>query len=286
MEGEPEQRPGREALEFRVLTHAFEVTDGTGQTLGCAMFLSILESLDILFTRSLKAVHNEHQSPECFEIQGNFQKSYFTPTNRALPWSQCNKLLWTAQHWDVIEKVRGHMVEHFGNDVSWNIPYHIVFSRFEAEGLVFPQRSVISRRWRTLFPDDGKTKVRVKGQDLTLNIVDFICEHGPVYAATHFPEFKAKHGQGLSCYSEVSYRFKTSRLSLILYDNLVEPLSLFATGIRPWGRKLSGNVVRRVQEQWGSSILTIVERLRKEFQQSPSANALRHRAFSRESERN
>lgn len=281
---QPGQQPGRDAIGFRVLTHAFDVTAGAGQSFDCTTFLSILESLDILFTRSLEAIDNGYQSPECFAIQGSFSKSYVTPTNRALPWSQCSNVLWTAKHQQVIKQVRGQMVEHFGN-VPWVFPYHIIFSRFEAEGLACPKRLLILTRWRALFPDDGKKEVLVEGPDLTLNIVDFICEHGPVYAATNFSEFKAKHGLGLGCHSERSYRSKTDRLSLLLYDNFVEPLSLLRPGIRPWSIKLRDNVVRRVQEHWGGSILTIVGRLRDEFQQSPSAQARASRASLSESER-
>lgn len=128
------------------------------------MFLSVLESLDILFTRSLEVVDNVYQSPECFAIQGHFSRSYVTPTNRALPWSQCSSVLWTAKHQRVIKQARDQVVEHFGN-VPWVFPYHITFSRFEAEGLACPKRLLILTRWRALFPDDGRKKVLVEGPD-------------------------------------------------------------------------------------------------------------------------
>lgn len=264
----------REALAFRVLTHAFDIAPGNQNGTQCDVFLAVLEGLDILFTRSLQAAETGFQSPECFGIQGSFSKTCVTPTNRALPWCQCKSRIWTATHGRIIQQVRLQILQHF-DSVPIGLPYHVITSRFQAEGLACPHRSKIRHEWYACFPGDRRQPVR-QGPDMTLNVVDFICEKGPAYATTHFSEFSSRYGKGPGCHSDLNYREMATRLALILYDALVEPISW---KVRTWNKKVYEKVVRRAREHWGGATLAIIEHLKRDFERSPSPKARSRRAI-------
>ena len=73
---------------WKVLAIAFDLEFGSDTPLSHKCFLCVLESLDILFCRSLQHDKNLEFSDDCHQLSGHWPKSPTRLSNRAMPWDQ------------------------------------------------------------------------------------------------------------------------------------------------------------------------------------------------------